>query len=307
MSMAVLVRKESERNTLVLFLTGISAFFILWGDLEVFAGVHFRSADLSGQWRVACGFLKNQNDMSTFLALFSPLFLISLITRREPYWKVPSLFLFLNGFLLIYMNSSRINIAGFLLQIVVFVYLMNKRAVIYALLAGAVLLTLVDITGIYDVFGKIFGFIRAYTNDNSFITRFNMGLNSILLTADRLSIGVGAGNMEHYIADYTVLYVEHRITSPHNFWAELLGEYGIILFTGFLWIYGNILVTLYRSVTADRKNITAAVIFTIMLGFSIHVLSSSSIFAQKHIWILFGLAAVMWSSEKEKIKTKSVF
>ena len=54
------------------------------------------------------------------------------------------------------------------------------------------------------------------------------------------AIGFGVGNAEYYMANFAKYYTA-GIINPHNWWLEILVDYGILVFVGYIYyiLYRN--------------------------------------------------------------------
>jgi teichuronic acid biosynthesis protein TuaE len=121
--------------------------------------------------------------------------------------------------------------------------------------------------------------------------RLNLIKNAIHYTYLSAGIGVGAGNIEHYIKDHFVYPVEMH-SNVHNWWVEILANYGIFIFFGYLALYFSIAFNLWK-IHNNAKNRTQKMISEgFLVGwicFFFASMAPSSIMAVTPQWIFLGL------------------
>ncbi|MFI3252360.1 MAG: O-antigen ligase family protein [bacterium] len=123
---------------------------------------------------------------------------------------------------------------------------------------------------------------------NSNTIRYNLTLNSLYFTSKTFFLGVGAGNFEYWITNFSLVSTS-GITNSHNWWLEILSEYGIIVLTGYL-IY---IFKIYQETKKDSNDKFSEsfryCIFLFLITFSIGCISPSSILEMEWLWLLFAL------------------
>lgn len=85
--------------------------------------------------------------------------------------------------------------------------------------------------GLYDMSGDM--------------VRLNLWRNGLLFLGQSLGLGVGAGNIEVWMAEKAVLPVEN-IVNMHNWWLEILTGYGLLVFIFYLLGYLGLALSLWR-------------------------------------------------------------
>jgi len=100
-------------------------------------------------------------------------------------------------------------------------------------------------------------------------------------------MGVGAGNVEHYMLSGRI-YRTGGISNPHNFFLELMANYGLLFLLGFLYIYGIWLYRLWRAIKVNpEQRQYYEMFFFVLLMFIPAASLPSSIIWEHHYWILF--------------------
>ncbi len=103
--------------------------------------------------------------------------------------------------------------------------------------------------------------------------------------------GVGAGNFERHM-DTDRLYRTAGIINPHNYFLELMGNFGLAFLFGFLFLYLRWLFWLYgayRQATDKQTKYYYLMHLVSLLMFIPAASMPSSIKWNHHIWIMFAL------------------
>jgi len=121
--------------------------------------------------------------------------------------------------------------------------------------------------------------------------RLNLIKNSLIFLVNSFGFGVGAGNVEYYMANFPV-YETGSVLNVHNWWAEILVDYGIFIFVGYALLYLGLFIKLYRTygkIGNSEKMICEALLVGLVTFFFASI-SSSSIMAIGAQWIFFAFA-----------------
>ncbi|MCC3356920.1 O-antigen ligase family protein [Bacillus sp. REN16] len=245
--------------------------------------------------RVATAFFYNENDLSLFLVMITPFFLIQ--------FRKYGIQLFILGliFFIMFMNGSRIAILAFLFQILIFLFMLYRTHLVNflkflliftPLFIGVVLYFSGDIV---DKIIEITG-IAAHGSTSARINLILTGINSIL---DSFLFGVGAGNFQFHVNG---LYDTNGIVNPHNWWLEVSTNYGVDVFVFYL----AFLIFLFRKLWQIYKqnNEASLLAFCLLLsyvGFVIACIGPSRLFYFWPMWLLYGatLAFINATNQKE--------
>jgi teichuronic acid biosynthesis protein TuaE len=119
--------------------------------------------------------------------------------------------------------------------------------------------------------------------------RINLIKNCLILLVDHSLIGVGAGNAEIHIEKFGV-YNTAGITNPHNWWVEVLVNYGVFFFIAYLIFYIKMFQTLWQFRKRARSQwriIPLDIALTGMVIFILASTSSSSIMGFHPQWVFW--------------------
>jgi len=242
----------------------------------------------------------NPNDFATFLCLSVPFlfFLIRQSKRHLP--KVLGLALIVASFYFIILNASRANIIAFLLIIGLIFLLAGWRAKLKFISLGLlttgliVPLSLTLILGNNPTYLEMLQRITSITDlsDPENIVRVDLVRNGLIFLQNSHFLGVGVGNFEYLMVNNPVYYT-WGIINAHNWWLEILVDYGVLIFSLFLVFYIGLLGNLFHIFRNSRNQTlreASLATFISLAAFSISCLSSSGLSNKMFIWFLFASA-----------------
>jgi len=239
------------------------------------------------------GVFYNPNDYATYLSLSIPFALGFVRYGRSKLLRVLGLVSAIGAFYLIVATQSRANILAVFLELsFLALFLMNTKQRVKLVVLVVVLLVVIG----YTVPNLVRGlFLDTSIQLNSLVTRFTMrsypAMARIVLARRALrslhatgGFGVGAGNIESFQTSFG--------SGPnlHNWWMEILANYGIIVLTGYVGFYASILQQLSKARRILADTTSRMICETLLLanvGFLLASISSSSIMAFRPQWLLF--------------------
>jgi teichuronic acid biosynthesis protein TuaE len=246
-------------------------------------------------------FFHNPNDFATFLGLSFPFIFGWLRYSRGIINKILGFGILTISFYVLLATGSRANIIALILEIfVIFFFLLNLRQKIkLAIIAASIfcLSFLLFSSFTQSLFYQTWSQLDSFNSNwertvGSTGMRFNLVKNGLYYLINSYGFGVGAGNIESHIADYNP-YPTSDLLSMHNWWVEILANYGIFIFAGYLLFYTSLIynfwIILHRKLETDERMICET-LFLSMVGFSLVSVSSSSIMEIAPQWMLFGFA-----------------
>jgi len=242
----------------------------------------------------------NQNDYATYLALSIPFILAFIRHNGNIVQLILGIIILVTSLFLIVVTFSRINyIAVFMGTAFWFIFLLKVKEKIKAVVLIG-LVTALLFSGFPDKTHELFRIIDRqiyFSLDNNFQSqslklRYNLVRNSFIFFINSFGFGVGSGNVEHHMANSPV-YETGGLINVHNWWAEILANYGFFIFTGYVIFYLGLLKNLYKiyrrlTDTSERMICEASLMSLVIFFFS--SMSSSSIMAFRPQWILFAFA-----------------
>lgn len=307
-------RKPKDFNLLWWIWIGVFGILILIGFWEHLTGQHLPVSGLHEEktvlWadyirakvlNMPTGVFVNPNDYATFLSLSIPFAIALMRYGKNRLAELLGLGGAIAAFYLIVMAGSRANMLAVLLELAIFLlFLTGLRQKIKVAIATAVCLAivLVLLSGpVLEFYSKASWelssiIFEAELTSGSVAERYNLAKNGLEFLYSTAGFGVGAGNAEYWMANYA-RYDTGGILNPHNWWLEILVDYGIFVFIGYVAVYIGIIRRLWCSwrKAADRKErMVAESLLLALIGFSVASISSSSIMAFNPNWMLFAFA-----------------
>lgn len=249
------------------------------------------------------GVFHNQNDYATYLALSIPFVLVFIRYKGGLTKRLSGMAILILSLYLVIVTFSRANYLAIILGVAFwFLFLLKVKSKIKVLaLTGlvALLLFVAFPSWIQDVFGTVnvqLGSLAAQMTTSpelgSVAVRLNLLRNSLIFLVNSGGFGVGAGNVEYHMANFQV-YDTHGITNVHNWWAEILVDYGVFVFAGYVLFYLGLLTKLYKVhgklIDISEKMVCEALLVGLLVFFFASM-SSSSILALGTPWIFFAFA-----------------
>jgi teichuronic acid biosynthesis protein TuaE len=249
---------------------------------------------------IPTGVFHNENNYATFLVLGIP-FVISLFRDDDRI-----LFRFLGietvagAIYLIVVTGSRANILAVLLELTIFLLLIDKKQrikLIFTLLICLVILIIFlpnSMQGFFPTISRETSLTVSQTklNSGSLFQRINLIRNGIYFLFSKAGFGVGAGNFEYYMSNFAIYDTEGYI-NPTNWWLEILVNYGIFVFVGYIIFYLSIIWKLrkiyYKKLSRNEKIICEGLLVS-LIGFSFASISPSSMIVFRPQWLLFAFA-----------------
>jgi len=284
----------------------IFGFLILIGFWEHLTGYHLPVSGFFSETRtkfmfMPTGIFYNPNDYSTFLTLSMPFSIGIVHFGRKKYLRFFGLCSVLGAFYLIVVTGSRANMIAVLFELIfIFMFLLNLRRKFKLVITVAICVILLFAflpNPIQEFLSQTTGELNSVVRQTKLMAgsmgvRMNLVRNSLLFIYSTVGFGVGAGNAEYYMANFSQ-YNTAGITNPHNWWLEILVDYGIFVFIGYIIFYIGIIQNLWKiyrkKQTVEEKMICEALLVS-LVGFFFASISSSSIMAFKPQWLLFAFA-----------------
>jgi teichuronic acid biosynthesis protein TuaE len=331
------MRKEEDLKAPLFILVAILLIIMGVGIWEYKTGLHLKTAglipDAGAISKTPRGVFKNQNDMATYLALYLPFLFISakyLSVRLKT--LLPALGLLAcagTGIFLLINTGSRGNLVALALSLVaaVIIYLIQGKwkafRNVLAMVTALVVLYLVLANthpALHYQLKRQFRIARHHlvslehvAGENS--ARMILSRNALQELHKHSLLGVGAGNAEEHMKAYRT--ETFQILALHNWWLEILVNYGIFIFVLYVVFTGRLLVQLYLVAVRAGPGVLKVVAESALVGlagFPVAAVSSSSLAYSRVMWIFFGFAlcainlycssnAVQATEEGEKLES----
>ncbi|MHB8984034.1 MAG: O-antigen ligase family protein [Carboxydocellales bacterium] len=296
----------------------ILATFLLFSFIGLFehlTGVHIKPMSTidpliyAGEAKFPRVIFSNPNDFATYLALYLP-FLYSRAKYCTSWWRKAfgwsTLFF---GIYLIMVTQSRANILALFLMTfsALVLYLKDKKLKGFRnLLITGIIIGIVWWGTGYTSYNNL-GFtdvvyqLNSLENENqekgsSIQLRIGLIRGGLDMLKKHVFLGVGAGNAEYHMQDYWLW--TRGLTNLHNWWLEVLVNYGVLVWILYLAFYAKLMWNLF-TVQHRSKNILlkqlAEAVFLAMTGFLIGAISSSTLYAANFMWFIFALGLAVYN------------
>lgn len=238
----------------------------------------------------------NENDYASYLAI-SIFFVVSMIKyQRNWFIKLMGLALVLASIYIIYVTSSRANYISILLGFGVWLLLYGgkklKAVAFSALIAGVFLVGTLFYTKVMTVLMKIKSEVFVTNDGGSIDVRTNILKNVYAYFEGSYGFGVGAGNAQYYLKNHAIYPID-IFSNVHNWWAEIMVNYGAIVIAGYLAMYVSVLYILFtisKKKTDTKISMISEALTTSLVVFSLASISPSSILTLNYHWMLFAFA-----------------
>ncbi len=227
----------------------------------------------------------NTNNYAFYLSLCICVFLFIINLSNNLIIRRSCIVLSVFSFILICATNSRGVILAILLGLTFL--LLNKhvffnKAKQFKILCLSILsISLIAITVVTIIGFLNIDYFQNPSNSNSI--RLNLSFNSIYFTFKSYFIGVGAGNFESYLIS-NVLFDTAGIVNSHNWFFEILVEYGLAIFIGYIYF----VYTMYKS-TQKNNNFFNYITILFLIIFIVGSISPSSIASMEWMWLLISL------------------
>ena len=150
-----------------------------------------------------------------------------------------------------YINDARLSIVSNFIELAVFILLTKKNAVT-SLLRLRLFSVLYCSGAGYEVFHLIGkdALISINSSQHSSFIRMNLYLDELYATFQSFMLGVGPGNFQYNIyPQFNTL----GIINPHNWWLEILCQYGFLVFIGYCCFYCLYGLSLVHDLPSRQK------------------------------------------------------
>lgn len=312
-----------------IFITTI--YFIIISLIEIYSNKHFPSSIVFRDKMVGYvgGTTFNMNDFATFLYVFYFFMLVFLFQKinNKIIQVVSFIFVSLIFYFLIYKTLSKANTIGLIIFFIIFmIFLILKffysksKKIIFA----SICILLVIFIGVFTLYiinkykttilkyleidkniidGSAIKLKKGYLT--STVVRIRLILNTIKIIQDYQFMGAGPGNTQELMPLYSEkYYFTGNIKNVHNFWLELLSDYGIIVFILFILFYFSLIINLIKNIfikNNEKISLISILSLSTIIGFIVSSVSVSSLLTRPIVWIYFTYIIFLRNHKVEKI------
>ncbi|OQP04629.1 hypothetical protein B1690_15250 [Geobacillus sp. 46C-IIa] len=282
------------------FIYGIGVWLIIFGIIELNFGIHFPTSriviepEIYHNVKRATAVFYNENDFSFYLVLISPMFLLNTFYKKGLCSKLLNILFFVMICYIVMANDSKFCMIALVVQIGALLFrrdIIKKAKYPFILLGGGCTLL---ITFQWSYLQSAYELIKYQLSIGSGSTAIRKELlfKGLELLKNSYFLGVGPGNFEENIHKITSGRGIDGIFNAHNWWMELLANYGLIVFLSYVIIFVFLLLHLkkIRKWGSGTYSYYALYFFLSFIGFIFASASSSSIFYMWYQWLHFSLA-----------------
>jgi teichuronic acid biosynthesis protein TuaE len=201
----------------------------------------------------------------------------------------------------VFYSTSRLALIGVTAQFVLFavIGLKTRRQRVRYIAAGALVVLLI---GSFFWEGSrtandLTNLVEQGLSGESNTSRLNLTLNGLWMAVDSGGLGVGAGGYEVVTKTEYTPYPTGGLATPHNFWIEVLAQYGVVVFGLLLFWFARIAVIAFRARRVRNlhpgTSLLANAVVVAGAGYLFASVANSNFVAQStNLVFLAGLAAI---------------
>ena len=241
------------------------------------------------------GVFADPNEYASYISITIPFLLVFIRYSGNIIKKILGIVLFIGILFLLVKTLSRANYLAIIFVMGFWFFFLMKPKIKFKYIISVVLFIL--------ILNMIFS---AYLQDRvaiiteqlktinykqlSISVRANLIRNSFFIFIKTLGFGVGAGNAEYYMKNYSRYYA-HGIPYIHNWLIELLLEYGILVFIGYLIFYLTLFFNLYKlyfTLTIVTEKMICEALILGLVSFPFIIFDQCPYISLKIWWIYLG-------------------
>jgi teichuronic acid biosynthesis protein TuaE len=290
---------EKLRNIWIVVLLAMTAIG-LW---EITTGNHWPTssyleptASIADRFRPSALFY-NTNDLANLIALSLPFVFVWIQSGENLVQRLPGMVVLVVVLFVLTQTTSRSAYLGILAAIAFdFFFLQRGMGRLRGLATiGFIALVLIGVfpdttREVFDAVGMRLGSLSQEVGPEGGRQMVAETVPDMLLLS--FGMGVGPGNSVYYIQQSSSLSVR-MIGALHNWWLEILSEYGIFVFVGYVVFFVKLLWGLYKARRRMQdvvgRRLGEALIMG-MIAFPFASFANSSIMALPQNWIFIGFA-----------------
>jgi teichuronic acid biosynthesis protein TuaE len=297
------VTRIDEIKTLYKLWFGTFALMILIGLWELATGEHLSVSAMGNpllnpyKLNMPTAFNGNPNDLATLITLGIPFVFVVIWHSKNIWIRLLGFALSLAGLYVLFYTSSRANEVGVLLELAFWFFFLSRRRQKVQVVIGIVGISFIlfwlfpkQITVVTDLLKIDYSSLLPSFAQGS--DRMNLINNAVDFLIRSFGFGVGAGNARFYMFSYEAIFT-YGTADLHNWWIEILTNYGIFIFVGYVLMYGALLLRLWRAhafLADDSLKMSCEALVMGLIGFLIGCISPSSIMDLVGPWMFFGYA-----------------
>jgi len=244
----------------------------------------------------------NRNNYCAFIVLCFPLLLWAFEQAKNKSMKIKYVILMVLGVFIVVVDGSRLGMFCIVLELMFWLFL-QRRGSTFSFKKWSIVLL------IALIFFLAFEFqehtlsrledLQEGLSGSSQVGRTNLYINGLRLIKSTAGLGVGAGGFMNSVRIGSNMRPTDRVYASHNLWIEILADYGVIVWSLFIfWLIATFSYVVKVRIIAKKNghdDMESALRYTIilMVSFPFCFLMNSSIFRWTILWSMFGCLAVI--------------
>ena len=271
----------------------------LMGWYEViFRNYHFLSPANAAHYstssrRIPISWTGNPNNFALLMLFGIFICFICYRCRRKKWEGIASIAIGISSLVLALMTQSRAVLLGLIMSAAFYIIVVFRpKPKHLAILAGAAAVIALLIPNIRESLFSLFRFDFKAGEMNSNSTRINLILNGFYFLGRTFGIGTGAGGVESWMAASPAFPTE-GIFNMHNWWMQVLTEFGVLIFAAYLIFYVKLFRDLYHGMRSTDDPTVKSIclgLLCCMVGFILGGISPSSVMGMEWLWVFWAVA-----------------
>ncbi|WP_445490706.1 teichuronic acid biosynthesis protein TuaE [Niallia sp. 03133] len=298
---------------------GMTVVLLMLGLINHYMQIQLPSSSLYGgpEYKLAypTAVFFNQNDLATFLSI-SFFFYMAAARNSSSVWiRRGSWLLGILSVYVIYLTESRASLLAIIAGICVYFFLLSnhkvKKAIGFSFVIFSIIGMLITAPIVINKMEEWTMISESYEGIKplpSNLARINLLKNTFYYVLDSYGLGVGAGNIPYYLEKYP-FYPTGDIWQVHNWLAEIIGNFGIFIFLGYIGMIFYIclsLYKLYKVAYSPAYRMLLEACFTAQIAFLVSSISPSSVSNLYFHWVFLGFVlstiAVLKRRKHKRVK-----
>jgi teichuronic acid biosynthesis protein TuaE len=243
----------------------------------------------------------NENDFASLISLSVFFVLSGILYFKNLFARAAGVILILISLYMLEVTSSRANLLAVVIGLGFwFLFLTDFKLKIKLIFWGALgtgVVSVIFYEKIEALFNAVYQLIQSLvvtsgSDETSTDIRINLLKNSMIFLEDTFGFGVGTGNSEFFMKNFAV-YPTGNIVNVHNWWVEILVNYGVLVFTLYCLFYLFLLKELFiinrRLSGHSALKLVSVSLLLAMIVFPLASISPSSQIALNYFWVLYGI------------------
>jgi teichuronic acid biosynthesis protein TuaE len=280
---------------------------LILGLVNHFWQVQLPSSTLYGASEYKLGYptavFYNQNDFAAFLTISFCFYLAAAKNSKGVWSKTSAILLAVLSVYIVCLTESRASLLAMMAALALYLFILLpavlKKA---AILAGSA----ITIAGTVAFAGKLMmAPMEDSTSSNA--VRVNLLKNTLHYVLDTFGFGVGAGNLPFYL-EHEPVYETDSVIEVHNWLAELLGNFGLFIFLGYIAMFAFLFFSLYTLHKQEKRHkVLLEASMVAMAAFLVASISPSSVSNLFFHWVFLGFVMAVVSVFKSKQQERENF